>query len=74
MCDHHQQSASNQILWRIRKILGPSLDPAVFVVSGVAEKKIKTHNENNHVQKSEKQNATSVIIINIKSDMKIIMF
>ena len=32
----------------------------------VSEKQ-KTHNENNHVQVSEKQNATSVIIIQINS-------
>ena len=29
---------------------------------------MKSHNENNHVHVSEKQNATSVIIIHIKTD------
>ena len=29
---------------------------------------MKSHNENNHIQVSEKQNATSVIIFSINSD------
>ena len=44
------------------------LHPAIFVVSGVCGKEMKSHNENNHVQVSEKRSATSVIIIHIKTD------
>ena len=34
----------------------------------LADKNMKTRNDNNHVQVLEKRNATSVIIIHIKSD------